>query len=204
VPTSQRRPEPPRLETEVPARSAEQQARSEPAAAEQPAADRAPQVEPAAPERADRSTAQRAAEPSAMPPAARPEGPGPELQRLAGDLETTSRQLLGAYETFLASKDDADLEITDADEQLHETLEALSEAAERLHNQFLAGGPIARLRKRQPGDRLRVQQRFRELARTAERVERLMAETQPSPEVRQSWTETRRLWRRVGEIVAGI
>jgi hypothetical protein len=176
--------------------SAEPQGRYEPPAsppaAETPASPSYSQEERAEPE----------------PPAAAPSEPAPgppvqEVHRLAGELETESHKLLEVYESFLESKENAGGEITDTDEQLQEDLEALLGAAEKLNKQFQAGF-FARLRNRQPGDRLRVQQRFRDLAQRGEKVERLMGEVQPGPEVRQSWQEVRRRWRRIGEIVAGL
>ncbi len=132
-----------------------------------------------------------------------PGAPIQEVHRLAGELETESRKLYEVYERFLESKEEAGGEITDTDEQLQENLEALMDDAESLNKQFQSG-LFARVRKRQPGDRLRVQQRFRALAQRGEKVERLMGEVQPGPEVRQSWQQVRRRWRRIGDIMAGI
>lgn len=151
-------------------------------------------------------TQEEPAEPEPQTAAPIEPAPGPpiqEVQRLAGELETESRKLFEVYQSFLESKEDAGGEITDADEQLEEDLEALLGAAEKLNKAF-KDGFFGRLRNRQPGDRVRVQQRFRDLAKRGEQAERLMGEVQPGPEVRQSWQEVRRRWRRIGEIVAGL
>jgi hypothetical protein len=46
-----------------------------------------------------------------------------------------------------------------------------------------------------------VVRRFKDLAAAGRRVDTLMAEVQPGPEVRQKWQEVRRRWERVGQIL---
>jgi serine/threonine protein kinase len=134
--------------------------------------------------------------PTYEPPAEEPEvsqAPLEEMRRLAGDLQTQSPQLLATFQAWLETKDEAEQEITDDDEQLEEDIEELVDMAESFHNFLEGGGFIAKIRKRRAGeDIVKVQQRARELARRGQRVDDLMSKTQPGPEVRQAWQEVRR------------
>jgi serine/threonine protein kinase len=146
--------------------------------------------------------------PTYEPPAEEPEvsqAPLEEMRRLAGDLQTQSPQLLATFQAWLETKDEAEQEITDDDEQLEEDIEELVDMAESFHNFLEGGGFIAKIRKRRAGeDIVKVQQRARELARRGQRVDDLMSKTQPGPEVRQAWQEVRRKWKRVAEIAGGL
>jgi eukaryotic-like serine/threonine-protein kinase len=146
--------------------------------------------------------------PNYEPPAEEPavsQAPLEEMRRLAGDLQTQSPQLLAAFQTWLETKNEAEQEITDDDEQLEEDIEELVGMAESFHNFLEGGGFIAKIRKRRAGeDIVKVQQRARELARRGQRVDDLMSKTQPGPEVRQAWQEVRRKWKRVAEIAGGL
>ncbi len=125
-----------------------------------------------------------------------------ELRRLASELVTASERLGTAYGTFLEQKEDGGAELTEKDEKLQDELEMLAEAADRFNKRFNEGvfaRTRDRFRRAEPqGEVLR---RFRELALVGGRVDRLMTEVQPGPEVRQEWQEVRRRWERVTQIL---
>jgi hypothetical protein len=135
-------------------------------------------------------------------PPATGELPVEELKRLGGELATASERLIESYAAFLEQKEDGGAELTESDEKLQEELELFAEAATRFNNRF-KDGLFARTRDRlrktdQQRDMVR---RFRDLAAAAGRVERLMAEVQPGPDVRQEWHGVRRRWARASEIL---
>lgn len=134
-----------------------------------------------------------------------PAAPVEELRRLGGELQTGSEQLLATYQAFLEQKEDGGGEITDADEELEELIEGFGEAAERLNTQLQGGGFFARLRKRSDTQaRPLLARRFQVLAERGDQVDRLMAQVQPGPEVRQAWKDIRRRWQRVGALVSSL
>jgi serine/threonine protein kinase len=137
------------------------------------------------------------------PPSTASQGPVEEIHRLAGEVETRNAELVDQYSDFLSKKEDSGAELTDDDQKLKDHLDDLQEAAEKFNGQFDIGF-FGRLRGRRADDRRRIGQNFRNLARLAGEVDRLMADVRPSPEVRQSWGEIRRRWQRVAEIVRGF
>ena len=89
--------------------------------------------------------------------------------------------------------------------ELGRTVSILNSSAEKLNGQLTGGGFFARLRNRKDKDaRPQLQKRFKALADRGAQVDRLMAQVQPSPEVRQAWQEIRRDWQRVGSIISGL
>jgi hypothetical protein len=134
-----------------------------------------------------------------------PAAPIEELKRLGGELQTESARLLDTYASFLEKKENDGGEITDADEELEELIESFAGSAEKLNGQLTGGGFFARLRNRKDKDaRPQLQKRFKALTDRGAQVDRLMAQVQPSPEVRQAWQEIRRDWQRVGAIISGL
>ncbi len=134
-----------------------------------------------------------------------PAAPIEELRRLGGEIEASSGHLLEAYQAYLTQKEEAGGEITDHDEELEEWIESFVGSAESLNKQIQGGGFLARLRRR--GDtesRPQLGKRVKELANDAARIEALMAQTQPSAEVRRAWQELRLRGQRVGRIAASL
>lgn len=141
-------------------------------------------------------------EPSPAEPAA--EESGEDLQGPAGELVARSASLYALYETYLEQKEDAGGEITDADEKLQEELEALEDAAASFNKQ-LKDGFFARTRNRLRGAdaqrrRAELARRGRELGLVADRVDALMIETRPGPEVRQAWGDLKRRCQRIANL----
>jgi serine/threonine-protein kinase len=127
--------------------------------------------------------------------------PADELKRLGGDLQAGTARLYTAYQTFLEAKNEADQEITDDDEQLEEDLEALMDSAERFNGGLQGGGVLARLRGRSGSDVEQLRRRAGKLTERAQRVDALIARTQPGPEVQAQWQEVRGQWRRAVQIL---
>ncbi len=171
----------------------------------------APISNPAPEEAAPQQTEPAAAEPSAAqePPAASPDDLAPagelpieELRRLAAELVTASEKLGETYGAFLEQKEDGGAELTEKDEKLQEELEVLAEAAGRFNKRVKEGIFVrTRDRFRRADPQAEVVRRFGELATVGGRVDRLMSEVQPGPEVRQEWQEVRRRWERVTQIL---
>ncbi|HSN89036.1 MAG TPA: hypothetical protein VL025_19890, partial [Thermoanaerobaculia bacterium] len=96
--------------------------------------------------------------------------------------------------------EDAGGEITEADERLQEKLEALEDAAVSLNRQ-LKDGVFVRLRGRDAQKRrAEAARRGRELVAVGQRVDALMIETRPSPEVRQAWADLKRRCQRIAAL----
>ncbi|HSK78015.1 MAG TPA: serine/threonine-protein kinase [Thermoanaerobaculia bacterium] len=144
-----------------------------------------------------------AQEEETSPPAPAPEPAGDDAADLrgpTGELVTASANLYALFETYLEQKEDAGGEITDADEKLQEELEALEDAAGSLNRQ-LKDGVFARLRGRDAQKRrAEVARRGRELVAVGQRVDALMIETRPSPEVRQAWGDLKRRCQRIAQM----
>lgn len=145
-------------------------------------------------------------EPSPTEPAPEPaaEDPTDDLGGPAGELVAKSASLYALYETYLEQKEDAGGEITDADEKLQEELEALEDAAAGFNKQ-LKDGFFARTRNRLRGAdaqkrRAELARRGRELGAVADRVNALMIETRPGPEVRQAWADLKRRCQRIAAL----
>jgi tRNA A-37 threonylcarbamoyl transferase component Bud32 len=157
-------------------------ARPEPVAAE-------PSVEKAAPAPAEPAPVQE------TPPEPVAGDLSQDLPRLAGELVERSEKLGELYEDFLGKKEDGGAELTEADGQLKDEIEALAEEASRFNkgiNKSFFARTWSHLKKSdQQADVLRRSQGFEA---ALGRVERLMAQTRPGPEVRQEWQEIRRRW----------
>lgn len=163
----------------------------------------APSVSEEAPAKAPEPSAPAAEEPQPEPSVpSTGELPYDELRRMSQELVAASEKLGEAYDNFLEQKEDGGAELTEADEQLQNDLETLTDAANRLHKRFKEG-IFTRGRLRNPQNRIEIANRFHTLADTASQVDRLMGQVQPSPEVRQDWKEVRQRWVRIGEILRG-
>jgi hypothetical protein len=75
------------------------------------------------------------------------------------------------------------------------------ESAERFNGALQGGGVLARLRGRSGTDLEQVRRRVSKLTERAQRVEALIASTQPGPDVRSQWQEVRGRWRRAVQIL---
>jgi hypothetical protein len=131
--------------------------------------------------------------------------PYEDLRRVSDELVAESEKLGETYGEFLDKKEDGGAELTDTDNQLKDELEALTDAATRLDKRFREGffSRLTRSRLSSPENRVEIAKRLQALADTARRVEHLMAQVQPGPEVRQGWGEVRRRWVRMGELMRG-
>jgi hypothetical protein len=163
-------------------------ARPEPEAAE-------PVPEPSKPAAAEPAPVQEApAEPVAGEPSK-------ELPQLAGELVETSEKLGDIYNDFLGKKEDGGAELTEADEQLKDEIEALAEEADHfnkgINKSFFARTWSHVKRSDQQADVLRRAQSF---VAAMGRVEKLMGQVQPGSEVRQGYQEVRRRWTRLAQI----
>ena len=178
APTPERRevPRPTRPEPAVPAIAEPVPEPSKPAAAEPAPAQEAP-AEPAAGE------------------------PSKELPQLAGELVETSEKLGEIYNDFLGKKEDGGAELTEADSQLKDEIEALAEEADHfnkgINKSFFARTWSHVKRSDQQADILRRAQQF---VAAMGRVEKLMAQVQPGSEVRQGYQEVRRRWTRLAQL----
>ena len=159
------------------------------------------------PQRTEPAPLESSAAPEAPAPApdlSAPAGelPAEELSRLGGELVEHSEKLGEVYGAFLDQKEEGGAGLTPADEKLKDELEVLADVADRFNKRFNEGifaRTRDRLRKTDP--HAEMLRRFRELALVGLRVEKLMAEVKPGPEVRQEWQEVRRRWGRVGQIL---
>lgn len=127
-----------------------------------------------------------------------PVRPLEEVRQLAEALPGKSSKLYDLYSDFLEKKEDGGAELTDTDEQLQEEIEVFGDAAAKLNRSFKEGF-FVRMRGRRPGDR--IEPARRNLAEHGRKVDALMAQVQPGPEVRQAWSEVRRDWVRIVEIL---
>jgi hypothetical protein len=155
-----------------------------------------------APEKTAPADAEPEPEPAPSVPTAG-ELPYEELRRVSAELVGATEKLGTVYGEFLEKKEDDGGEITEVDEQLQSELESLTEAVEQLGKRFNEGFFTRGRRLRNPQNRVEIARRLQTVADSARQVERLMAQVQPSPEVRQSLQDVRRRWVRIGEIVRG-
>jgi len=128
--------------------------------------------------------------------------PAEELSRLGGELVEHSEKLSEVYGAFLDQKEDGGAALTEADEKLKDELEVLADAADRFNKRFNEGiFARTRDRVRKTDPHAEMVRRLWDLVLDGLRVEKLMAEVKPGPEVRQEWQEVRRRWGRVGQIL---
>jgi eukaryotic-like serine/threonine-protein kinase len=165
----------------------------------------APAISREEPAKAPEKAAPAETEPESEPAPSVPttgELPFEELRRVSAELVAATEKLGVVYGEFLEKKEDDGGEITEADEQLQAELESLTEAVDRLSKRF-SEGFFTRGRLRNPQNRVEIARRLQTVADSAKQVERLMAQVQPSAEVRQSLQDVRRRWVRIGEIFRG-
>jgi hypothetical protein len=156
-------------------------------------------------------------EPTVAAPAPTPEkkAPAPEpapaqdetlpqdLPRLTGELVERSEKLYGLYKDFLGKKEDGGAELTEADNQLKDEMDALAAAADRFNkrvNERFFVRAWDRLKRQDQQEAIR--RRSQDVAGAVGRIDRLIAQVQPSPDVRQEWQEVRRRWTRVTQLLA--
>jgi len=124
-----------------------------------------------------------------------------DLPKLAGDLVETTEKLVDLYKDYLDKKEDGGAQLTDADNQLTEELEALSDQADHFNkgvNKNLFARTWSHVKKTdQQAD---LQRRAQDFTAQMAKVERLMGQLQPGAEVRQGWQEVRRRWGRIQHI----
>jgi serine/threonine-protein kinase len=138
--------------------------------------------------------------PAAEPPAA-DSALGDDLGQLADGLVDRSSHLVEVYNDFLGQKEDSGADLTPADEQLKDELDNFQDRAEKLQG-LIQGGFFSRIRHRAaPERRAMMVRRGRDLVQQGEQVERLMAQVQPGPEVRQAWQEVRQRWKKIVALI---
>jgi serine/threonine-protein kinase len=170
-----------------------------------PEPEAAPAISREEPAKAPEKAAPAETEPESEPAPSVPttgELPFEELRRVSAEMVAATEKLGVAYGEFLEKKEDDGGEITEVDEQLQTELESLTEAVDRLSKRF-GEGFFTRGRLRNPQNRVEIARRLQTVADSARQVERLMAQVQPGPEVRQSLQDVRRRWVRIGEIFRG-
>ncbi len=172
-----------------------------------------------APKRKEKESLKAAAspEPSAAAPAPAPEkaAPAPEpppapdeglpqnLPQLTSELAERSDKLLRLYKEFLDKKKDGGAELTDADDQLEEQINELDTAADRFNKRvnerfFVRAWDRLKLQDQREA----IRRRSQDIAGAVGHIDRLMAQVQPSADVRQEWQEVRRRWARVSQMLA--
>jgi hypothetical protein len=168
-----------------------------------PALKRRETPRPASPEPAAAAPApEKQAPPPVEPAAAESEMPQ-DLPRLAGELVERSEKLAELYKDFLGKKEDGGAELTRADDQLKDEIDTLTAAADRFNkrvNERLFVRAWDRLKRQTQQEAIR--RRAQDIAGSAGRIDQLVAQVQPSPEVRQEWQEVRRRWTRVAQLVS--
>jgi tRNA A-37 threonylcarbamoyl transferase component Bud32 len=177
-----------------------------------PAPERPETPRPARPEPAAEEPVPEPSKPAAAEPAPAQEAPAEpaagdlsqDLPRLAGELVETSEKLGELYGDFLGRKEDGGAELSQADDQLKDEIEALAEEADHfnkgINKSFFARTWSHVKRSDQQADVLRRAQSF---VAALGRVEKLMAQVQPGAEVRQGYQEVRQRWTQIARI-AGV
>ncbi|HSU84434.1 MAG TPA: protein kinase [Thermoanaerobaculia bacterium] len=172
---------------------------------------------PPAPKRREKESPRPAVSPeptvAAPAPAQEKAAPAPEpaqdetlpqdLPRLTGELVERSEKLYGLYKDFLGKKEDGGAELTEADNQLKDEMDALAAAADRFNkrvNERFFVRAWDRLKRQDQQEAIR--RRSQDIAGAVGRIDRLMAQVQPSSDVRQEWQEVRRRWTRVTQMLA--
>ncbi|MFL6232741.1 MAG: serine/threonine-protein kinase [Thermoanaerobaculia bacterium] len=143
------------------------------------------------------------AAPAPEPAPAQEEALSQDLPRLTGELVERSEKLLDLYKGFLDKKEDGGAELTDADSQLKDEMDALTAAADRFNkrvNERFFVRAWDRLKRQDQQEAIR--RRSQDVAGAVGRIDRLMAQVQPGPDVRQEWQEVRRRWARVTQVLA--
>ena len=126
-----------------------------------------------------------------------------DLPKLAGDLAESTEKLIDVYKEFLGKKEDGGAELTEADNQLLDEIEALYDQADHFNkgiNKNLFARTWSHVRK--TDKQADILQRSQEFTAQMSKVEKLMGQVQPGMEVRQGWQEVRRRWGRI-EAAAG-
>jgi tRNA A-37 threonylcarbamoyl transferase component Bud32 len=155
-------------------------------------------------------TPTQAATPAPAEPAPAPETPpeptagdlSQDLPQLAGELAESSDKLTDLYSDFLSKKENGGAQLTDADKQLKDEIEALSDAASHF-NKGINKNFFARTWSHLKGANRQadILQRAQGFAAALGRVEQRMAEARPGPEVRQGLHEVRRRWTRLAQMI---
>jgi eukaryotic-like serine/threonine-protein kinase len=125
------------------------------------------------------------------------------LPQLTSELVERSEKLYGLYKDFLGKKEDGGAELTEADNQLKDEIDALQAAADRFNkrvNERFFVRAWDRLKRQDQQEAIR--RRSQDIAGAVGRIDRLMAQVQPSSGVRQEWQEVRRRWARVTQLLA--
>ena len=153
-------------------------------------------------------------EPTVAAPAPAPEKAAPEpapaqeerasasqdLPRLTGELVERARSS-GTSTRISSAREDGGAELTEADNQLKDEMDALSAAADRFNkrvNERFFVRAWDRLKRQDQQEAIR--RRSQDVAGAVGRIDRLMAQVQPSPDVRQEWQEVRRRWTRLAQV----
>lgn len=142
--------------------------------------------------------------PAPVEPEPAPLDIGTERAREIGEsLEAASNQLIESYKAFLDQKDDRGEEITDADEELEEWIEEVIAASERLNRQIRINLSRLREKRQTPQGSADLRNRIVKMAANIQKVETLMNQVQPGPEVQKAWRQVVGLWRQVAR-AAGV
>ncbi|HEY4589031.1 MAG TPA: hypothetical protein VII86_07375, partial [Thermoanaerobaculia bacterium] len=158
-----------------------------------------PESTVAAPAPAPEKAAPAAPEPAPVQEEALPQN----LPKLTAELAERSDKLLSLYKEFLDKKKDGGAELTDADNQLEGQINELDTAADRLNkrvNERFFVRAWDRMKRQDQQEAIR--RRAQDIAGAVGHIDRLMAQVQPSADVRQEWQEVRRRWTRVSQILA--
>jgi hypothetical protein len=141
--------------------------------------------------------------PAPEPSPAQEEALPQNLPKLTAELAERSDKLLSLYKEFLDKKKDGGAELTDADNQLEDQINELDTAADRLNkrvNERFFVRAWDRMKRQDQQEAIR--RRAQDIAGAAGHIDRLMAQAQPSADVRQEWQEVRRRWTRVSQMLA--
>ena len=125
-----------------------------------------------------------------------------DLPKLAGELVESSEKLTDLCKDFLGKKEDGGAQLTDADNQLKDEIEAMADAASHfnkgVNKNFFARTWSHLKRSDQQADLLQRSQGF---VTALAHVEKRMAEVRPGAEVKQGLQEVRRRWARLAQMI---
>jgi predicted RNase H-like HicB family nuclease len=165
-----------------------------------------PSLAPPAPQESPRlepTPAPPVREPAPVAPEPAPLDLGTERAReLGAQLEAASNQLIEVYKQYLDQKDERGESLTDADEELEEWIEEVIAAAERLNRQIRINLDRLREKRQTPQGRADLRNRALKMKANIQKVEALMNEVQPGPEVEKVWRQVTGLWRQVARAAA--